>query len=452
MIQTPISRKIAGFVTALSFESLPESGIHQLKTFFLDWLASAYAGSGQRPVTLIRDVIQTMGGTPEAVMIPGNTRTNCLFAALANGASSHMVEMDDLHRESILHPAAAVIPAVFAAAQREHASGKELLTAVAAGYETAIRIAAAAGPGHYRHWHTTGTCGTFGAAAGSAKILHLNEEEFAWAMGSAGTQASGLWEFLAENAMSKQLHAGKAAFNGLLAALLSQKGFTGATTILEGEKGFFHATSPEFNIGKCTAGLGESFMFMKNSLKYYASCGHTHSAIEATLQALSGEGYKTGDIEAIHVRIYQAALDLLGNIKPHTPFGAKFNLPFCVATAAKFRQAGLDDFTAVRLNDSDIGTLMKRIILESDEALSRDYPRKWPAQVEIRLNDGRLLQGRVDYPKGDPENPLSREELLHKFKTLTRDILDPHFADVLMDRIMNLEKEPDVSLLLKKSP
>jgi 2-methylcitrate dehydratase PrpD len=363
MTPSPISRQFADFVTALSYESLPEPGIDQLKTFFLDWLASAFAGSRRKPVTLIRDMIRTMGGTPEAVMIPGNTRTNCLFAALANGASSHMVEMDDLHRESILHPAAAIIPAVLAAAQRDHASGKQLL-----------------------------------------------------------------------------------------AALLSKNGFTGATTILEGKRGFFRATSPEFNLGKCTAGLGENFMFMKNSLKYYASCGHTHSAVEATIQALSNEDATVSDIASIHVRIYQAALDLLGDIKPHTPFGAKFNLPFCIATAAKFRQAGLDDFTMARLKDPDIAALMKRIILEGDDALSREYPRKWAARVEVRLNNGRILQGRVDHPKGDPENPLSREDLTGKFRTLTRDILDPGFAGVLIDRIMNLENQPDVDSLLDTSP
>ena len=449
MHQKTITEKFADFICGLSFENLDDSDIYQLKTFFLDWLASAYAGKTQEPVKIIRELVSTMGGLPESTIILDNTKTSCLWAALVNGAASHMVEMDDLHRESILHPAAAIIPAVFAAGQKMHVSGKVLLTAIAAGYEVAIRIAMAAGPSHYRHWHTTGTCGTFGAAAGSAKILGLDETRCCWALGSAGTQASGLWEFLTENAMSKQLHPAKAAFNGLLAALLARKGFSGAKKILEGEKGFLMATSPDYQAEKCIAGLGSHFMFTANSLKYYASCGHTHAAIEATIKALENTPCAVSNIDTIHVRVYQAALDLLGNVKGDTPFGAKFNLPFCIATAARYKKAGIEDFSSERLNDSDLLALISRITIEGDETLSKSYPQKWPAIVDIRLKDGRTVSGMVEYPKGDPQNPLTAAELNDKFHTLTKGILDQNHSGKIIDRIMHLESVSDISDILE---
>jgi len=449
MRRKTISQKFADFVNTLSYEQLTGDQIYKLKTFFLDWLGSAYAGQSQQPVQIILDLINGLGGNPQSTIIPNHTKTSSLWAALANGAASHMVEMDDLHRESILHPAAAIMPAVFAIAQREHVSGQDLLVAIAAGYEVGIRVAMGAGPTHYRYWHTTGTCGTFGAAAGASKILGLNKIEFAWALGSAGTQASGLWEFLEENGMSKQLHPGKAAFNGLLSALLAKKGFTGAKKILEGEKGFFKATSRNFNEKKCIENLGSQFMFERNSLKFYASCGHTHSAIEAAIQATGSARFGIDDIERVNVSIYQAAIDLLGNVEPKTPFGAKFNLPFCVATAIKFGHANPDDFNESRLRDPDILNLMSRVFVRNDDELSRHYPRKWPARVEITTNSGNRVNGEVDYPKGDPENPLTETELVEKFSSLTQGLIAPAKANTIIDRVMNLEILSDVGQLLE---
>ncbi len=440
-----VSEQFAEFVADLSYSHLTESQVYQLKTFFLDWLASAIAGQTETPVKILDTVIRNMGGVPEATVFPGLRKAPCLFAALTNGASSHVKEMDDLHRASIFHPSAAIMPAVFASAEQTHVTGKEMLAAIAAGFEVGIRIALASGPSHYRHWHTTGTCGTFGAAAGAAKVLGLNADEIAWAMGSAGTQAAGLWEFLRENAMSKQLHAGKAAFNGLLSALLAQNGFTGARHILEGPKGFFAATSAENPSDGYLDGLGSEFLFEQNSLKYYASCGHTHSAVEATVKALSTSPCNPDDIDHIRVSVYQAALDLLGTVSPDTPLAAKFNLPFCVALAVKFGHAGIDEFNETNLNDPEIKRLMACISINSDPQLSDAYPEKWPARVEIKTRTGSIFMGQVDSPKGDSENPLTREELLEKFHLLTNGLINKTLAEKLVDQAMNLESIPDVA-------
>jgi 2-methylcitrate dehydratase PrpD len=249
--------------------------------------------------------------------------------------------------------------------------------------------------------------------------------------------------------MSKQLHPGKAAMNGLLAALLAKEGFTGARRILEGEKGFFHATSQDFDESKCIADLGRVFHSERNSIKYHASCGHTHSAIDAVLLATGGRTVNPSEIETVDLRIYQAAIDLLGNIDPKTPYLAKFNLPFCVATALRYGHVQAGDFTPASLEEEDLKELMKKVKFAGDPDLTAAYPRKWPARVTIRLKDGRTLEGANAYPKGDPENPLSEQELIAKFMGLTEGTLPPHRADAIIDRVMGLETMGDVGKLLK---
>ena len=444
-----LANRLAKHFCSVTFNDLSADHIAKMKLFLLDWLGSAYAGKDLPPIRMMRKVAASLGGTPEATSIPDGARTNCLLASLLNGASSHIVEMDDLHRESIIHPAAAILPAALAAGEREGVAGKDLIVATSVGYEVGIRLALAVGPSHYRFWHTTSTCGTFGAAAAAAKALRLNEDQFAWAMGSAGTQAAGLWEFLGESAMSKQLHAGKAAMNGLLAALLAKEGFTGARRILEGEKGFFRATSQDFDESVCIADLGKVFHSERNSLKYHASCGHTHSAIDAVLLAAGGRTLRPDEVEAVMLHIYQAAIDLLGNIEPKTPYLAKFNLPFCVATALRYGRAQPGDFTQERLVDKDLLQLMTKIRVAGDPDLTGAYPRKWPARVTIALKDGRRLAAANEYPKGEPENPLSEREVIEKFKCLTGEILSPARAEAIIERVLGLESMGNVNDLLK---
>jgi 2-methylcitrate dehydratase PrpD len=234
----------------------------------------------------------------------------------------------------------------------------------------------------------------------------------------------------------------------LLAALLAKEGFTGARRILEGEKGFFHATSQDFNEGKCIADLGRVFHSERNSIKYHASCGHTHSAIDAVLLAADGRTLRPSEVETVDLRIYQAAIDLLGKIEPKTPYLAKFNLPFCVATALRYGRVQSGDFTPASLEDKDLKKLMEKVRVVGDPDLTAAYPRKWPACVTIMLKDGRRLEGANEYPKGDPENPLSERELIAKFKGLTSGALSPLQADAIIDRVMDLESLGNVNELL----
>jgi len=446
MLASPsIAQKLAQFFCTLRYEDLPNALTYKLKTFFLDWLASAFAGVSQPPTQMMLSLANDMKGAEEATIIPNNSKHLPLVAALVNGASSHVMEMDDLHRQSIFHPAASILPAVFASAEKEHVSGCDLILGILTGYEIGIRTALAAGKSHYRYWHTTATCGTFGAAAGAAKVLELGPEQFVWALGSAGTQSSGLWEFLTDGAMSKQLHPGKSSMNGLLAALLAKKGFTGSNHIFEGEKGFLKATSADYNLGVLTDGLGETYHTARNSLKYYASCGHTHSAIDATLSAWRGANMDVTAIRSVTVSVYQGALDLLENVKAHTPYLGKFNLPFCIATALNFGHVDLDDFTDKRLINPKLLALMDLISLKEDPKLTRQYPQKWPSRVEIKVTNGKTYKGFCEFPKGDPENPFSEKELIQKFNKLCGDIITKEEKDRIIDLVLNLENIDDVT-------
>ena len=444
-----ISREFGAFISSLRYEDIPEKVRILAKYCFLDWLASAYAGSGEEPVRMMLEMVKGMPGKPECTLIPDGSKNIPLLAALINGASSHMVEMDDLHRPSIFHPAAPIIPAALAVAEREERPGKDLIAAIVAGYEVGIRVAEMVGKSHYQFWHTTATCGTFGAAVAAGKLLLLDPQQMVWALGSAGTQASGLWEFLSESAMSKQLHPGKAAMNGILAALLAQQGFTGAEHIFEGEKGFCKATSGDYDFNGAMDGLGREYHMGGNSFKFHASCGHTHSAVDASLILTREWGVAPEAIEKVKVKVYSVAFDLLGNVQLTNPYIAKFHIPFCTATALKFGKVGLEAFTEERLNDGELSDLMTRVELSSDEELDREYPEKWGAIVEVSTRDGRVFSQKVEYPKGDPQNPLSRQEFSDKFINLTEGILPIERSTSMLGRILELEEVERIDQLFE---
>ncbi|WP_211229904.1 MmgE/PrpD family protein [Desulfovirgula thermocuniculi] len=441
---------MAGFTCGLSFRSLPREAVHMAKLALLDWVASAVAGGREAPARMALKVIRGQGGYPQATLLSEGEKTSCLNAALFNGLASHILELDDVHRGAIIHAGAAVLPAALAVAEMTRSSGRQLLEAIVAGYEVAIRTGEAVTPSHYYYWHTTGTCGTFGAAAAAGKLLGLNEEQMVWALGNAGTQAAGLWEFLADGAMSKHLHPGRAAQSGVLAALLAREGFTGATRILEGERGFCRATAPSFDLSKLTAGLGERpYKVEENSFKIHASCRHTHPAVDVVLDLARRHDLRPDRVGGVIVRTYRTALDITANHQPSSVYAAKFSLPFCVALALVKRRCALADFTPENLFHPEVRELMGRVSLVADAELDALHPERWPAVVEISTVDGQVYTGRTDFPRGDPENPLTEEELREKFYGLVAGPWGEKKAEALGMAILNLEEVEDVAELLK---
>jgi len=445
-----LTEQLSAFLVATEGTDLPPSVVNDAQYYTLDWLGSAIAGTVTEPGRMLLAQAASQAGKGATVIGLGEER-NADLAALTNGGLSHIVEMDDLDRGSVVHPAAPVIPAALAVAEREQASGLDFLTAVVLGYEVAIRIGEAVGRSHYRFWHNTATCGVFGSAAAAGWLLGLDAEQMVWALGNAGTMAAGLWEFIADAAMSKHLHAGRAASSGLLAADLAQRGFTGARRILEGERGFFAATSSDARPELVTRGLVPGMADYKISgvsIKPYPSCRHTHPSIDAALALHQEHAPAPDQIAKIEVETYQAALDLIDNPDPTHSYAAKFSLQYCVACALARGRVGLDDFRSEVLADEAVRGLMAKMSVGLSEEMDEHYPQEWPARVRVALADGRELVQIVKVPKGDPENPLTKAELEEKFRLLVTGTGYEEMADALVEGVNQLERLESVRQLL----
>jgi 2-methylcitrate dehydratase PrpD len=430
------SRVLAETLARTSFDDLPPQTIVDAQRAILDWLGSAMAGALEPPARMAQRVVATLGASDEATIL-GAGRSSAAGAALANGVASHILELDDVHKGSTMHAAAPVIPAALAVAEREHADGRAFIRAVTVGYEAALRIGEAVNPSHYRFWHPTGTAATFGAAVAAGSILQLDAREMLDALGSAGTQAAGLWEFNADGAMSKHLHPGKAAFNGVLAADLARAGFTGATKILEGERGFFRATSSGADASRITDGLGVRWKISENCYKIWSCCGHTHTAIDVAVELRST--LPSLDIASIEIETYGPGYEIVKETNPATPYQAKFSLAYAVAAALLFGEVSLDtfdsgNFTPDGVRHPELAALLRRTTVTVADDLTARYPTAWPTRLRITLADGTEYRGASEYPVGNPENAVSTEQLEQKFRAL----ISPRFGEPAAARALDV--------------
>jgi 2-methylcitrate dehydratase PrpD len=411
----PSSQALAEFTANLQFEAIPEPVIRRTEDLLLDWFGSALAGKNARAVEVLAAFAESMGPAdgPSEILIHRRS-SSPLMAAMANAASSHVAEQDDVHNGSVFHPATVVFPPALAVAQALGSSGRELLTACVAGYEVGIRVGEFLGRSHYKVFHTTGTAGTLAAAAAVGRLLKLDAGQMLNAFGSAGTQSAGLWEFLRDAADSKQLHTAHAAGAGLTAAYLAQKGFTGARRILEGPQGLAAGMSSDADLSRLTDGLGTRWATAETSFKFHASCRHTHPAADALQQVLAQNNLKASDVRRVTALVHQGAIDVLGPVTdPQTVHQSKFSMGTVLGLVAVLGRAGLTEFDA-DFNTSDVTTFRDKVVMELDPEVDRAYPARWIGKVRVETNDGRVLHGRVDEPKGDPGNTLSRTELEDK--------------------------------------
>ncbi len=442
---------LAAFASGLQFEDIPASVIARAEDLFLDWVGSALAGKGARAVESIERFARSMGPAtgPAEVLITRRTTTP-YFAAMVNAAASHVVEQDDVHNGSVFHPGTVVFPPALAVAQTLRASGRAFLAAAVAGYEVGIRVGEFLGRSHYKVFHTTGTAGTLAAAVTVGRLLELDAARMRHAMGSAGTQAAGLWEFLRDAADSKQLHTAKAAADGLLAAYLAQDGFTGARRILDGTQGMAAGMSRDADPARLVDRLGTRWALAETSFKFHASCRHTHPAADALLQVVSTHDLAPRDIRRVTAFVHQGAIDVLGPVvDPVTVHQAKFSMGTVLGLIARYRKAGLREFeTAFR--DPDVVRLRDVVRMVHDAEVDAAYPQRWIGKVEVETVDGRVLQGRVDEPKGDPGNTLSRTELVDKAVSLASfsGAASASEMQALAARIFALPEMPVVGSLL----
>jgi len=412
---TTPSAQLAAFAAALRFEEIPAHVVRRTEDLLVDWFGSAVAGHGSRPVEALTRVVMRMGpSTGSSEVMVNRALTSPYIAAMSNAAASHVAEQDDVHNGSVFHPATVVFSPVVAMAQAMGASGRQLLTAAVAGYEVGIRVGEFLGRSHYKVFHTTGTAGTLAAAAAVGNLLGLNAQQMQHALGSAGTQSAGLWEFLRTGADSKQLHTAHAAGAGLMSALLAQEGFTGAAQILQGAQGMAAGMSSDADVRKLTDGLGTRWATAETSFKYHASCRHTHPAADALLQVIQQNSLHPNDIARVVTHVHQGAIDVLGPVvNPVTVHQSKFSMGTVLALAARFGYAGLTEFDG-HFSEEDTRAFCDLVEMELDAEVDGAYPQRWIGKVTVHTRHGRVLKGRVDEPKGDPGNTLSRDEISAK--------------------------------------
>lgn len=445
---------LAEYSSGLKYEDLPSATVRMAKQCILDWMGVAIRGSQEKPAQILQQTILSADRGTEASVLGGARRcASAMNAAFLNGAASHALDFDDLHNSSIVHVSAIVIPPAIAVSEANHKSGRDTIAAVAAGYEIAARVGESVVPESYYFWHTTGTAGTIAAGAAAARALGLDAEQTVHALGSAGTQAAGLWEFVKEGAMSKVLHAGKACYGGVLSAYLARLGFTGATRILEGEKGFCRAMAKEPHFGKLTEDIGGRFKIDENSFKPYPCCKGTHAAIYATLVLREKYGFCANDVHHVDILVSDVIDSIVNNPAPRTPYGCKFSIQHCVACALRYGKVGLEQFTSSIMEDAAVRSLIEKISVKQDKELQAIYDAdssKIASKVVVELESGDVVEETVEYPKGDPANPMTWEDSRDKFCDLVIPVLGDDRAQQLVNLVDGLEKVDDLAVSLNK--
>ncbi len=420
-----IGKKFAEFAAGLKFEDLPEEVVEKAKDLFVDFAGLAYRGAEVESSTAVCNVMKKLS-TGEAVVIGSGLRVGPEYACLANGCFSHSLELDDVINEASLHPGVVVFPAALAAGEMTKASGKDFITAVVIGYEIMSRLGRAIHPSeHYRRgFHPTGTCGVFAAAAAAARLFQLNREQFLAAMGIAASQAAASMEFLTDGAWTKRFHPGWSAHSGLIAALLARENFKGPLQGIEGRYGFLRSYSERPVPELALEGLGEFYYISKTSLKPHACCRYNQSPIDAVLRIVDENKLSSQQVEKVKVGVVNTAMQIVGNPlhtkrNPQNVVEAQFSLPYAAAISIIRRRAFLEEYDPEWIKSAQVKDLMEKVECYADEALEKEFPQKWPCQVELHTVEGKVYRCKIDYPKGDPQNPLSREELLQKFELLT---------------------------------
>jgi len=439
-----IIQQYAEYAALEANRDLSAETLHHAKRVVLDWFSALYPG-------MVSDVGAKIIATFEDEFGVGKSRIPSLnktgfssSAAWVLGTASHAIEFDDIFRDAVYHPGVPVISAALAIADEYNRTGLEFLKAVVVGYEVSTRLGAAVQPSHYSFFHTTGTVGSIGSAAAAAFLIDPQDKNlFSHAVATATTFASGLQQAFRSDAMTKALHGGHAASIGVTAAKAAAKGITGALDILEGEVGFAAALSKGANWDKAVAGLGEDYNVCKMTQKNHGCCGHTFAAIDGAIairQTILDQGLAPSDVENITICTYQTALDVTGNFNPESAFQCRFSLPYVVSHGFLHGSVRLNAFDDAQRSAQQTRDLMQKLTLESDEELTSKFPNQRAAKVKITLKNGQVFEHFSPCRKGDPEAPLTDEDLDNKFFELVDGVISAEQAKILRDQIWNLDE------------
>jgi 2-methylcitrate dehydratase PrpD len=413
------TRALAEFVAKLRFEDLPEPVVRQACRLVLDAVGCAASAWSEDPekARIAREIAAMYPAAPGAgvIGVPAGGAQPA-FAALANGILVNAADNDDTHKRALLHVGSVVVPTALAMAQAGALDGPRFITALVAGYEVAARVGMAVMPTHYRFWHSTATNGTFGGAATAAHALGLDVDATQRALGLAGTQAAGLNTFFESGDMTKSLHPGKAALNGILSAQLAKLGMTSPPTMLEHPKGYLNAYSLEPNPAALTKGLGTEWEILQNGFKFFPSILASHSPIQATLAIVQKNAIDPERIARITNETYNTVLTHFSSKEVGSVMAARISVPYCIAVAAVDGALTQAQFDLARIKDKLVRQVLAVTEVIADAELNARYPTEFPARVTITMDDGRAFTETVLLPKGDPGNPLTDAELEKKFR------------------------------------
>ena len=432
---------LARFVERSSAKSLPADVVNEAKRAIVNWVGCAVGASQHATVSSALAALRPFMGPPQATVLGRGERVDIPHAAMLNGISSHTFDFDDTHLKTVIHPAGPVASAILALAEYRAVSGADFLHAFALGVEVECRIGKAVYPSHYDvGWHITGTTGVFGAAAAAGKLLGLSEQQLVWALGIAATQASGLREMF--GSMCKPLHVGVAAKNGLAAAFLAREDFTSSLVGIEGRRGFANVLATERDYSEITDGLSETWELLENTYKPFA-CGIViHPTIDGCAQLRNEYRLKAHDIASIELKVHPLVLELTGKTNPQVGLEGKFSVYHCAAVAIIDGVAGEAQFSDARVRDPEVVALRERVRATADGAIHEDA-----AEIRITLNDGRVVEKRVEHAVGSLARPMSDNDLDAKFRALCAPILSGNRVEEALEACWNLDTAANAGAL-----
>lgn len=438
---------LAHFIAEMDPKKLPKEVIESAKDCILDTVGAALGGSTDRDIQGMIGELKRIDPVGEGALLGQRERLSLLHASIVNGSLAHTVEMDDVHKKAKVHAGAVVVPAALTLGEMLKVDGYQLLAAIVCGYEVATRIGMALDATSHRMkgWHATSTCGTFGAAAAAAKLFHFDAQQTTSALGLAGTQSSGLWAFNDDQASCKKFHAGMAAHGGILSALLVRGHMTGPKRILEAEDGgLLKAMSDRPSLSLVTEGLGKTYEILDVDRKPFACCRSMHPSITAIL-ALKEEGLFVEEIEKIEVETYEVALkQCFFTRRPKNIAEARFCIPYGIAVALYDNKALLEQFSLERIQDPAVLELGERVVVYGSKKYNKLYPHTWGCAVTVFRKEGPPLIKEVLHAKGDPKNPLTRDELKMKFNDLASCLTEDRREDFI-SFIQTVETQKNVA-------
>jgi len=455
----PVTREVAQFIASLQYSTIPEDVLALAKKSILDALGLALCGSAAESGKLTRAYLASLGGKPDATVIGSTLNAPARFAAFANGVSIHADDYDDTQLAVaedrvyglLTHPTSTALAAALATAEPRAASGRDLLTAYLAGVEVECKIAEAISPRHYEDgFHSTGTCGTLGAATAAAKIAGLNLEPTLRTLGIAASEAAGLRENF--GTMTKPFHAGRAAESGIVAADLAALGWTATDHVLEAPRGFFHAAGGGFNPDAIHQKLGAPWAFRSPgvSIKPYPSGSLTHPGMTEMARLIRDHHIRADQIDRVDVGTNRNMPNALIHHQPTTGLQAKFSMEFCMAVLLLYGKAGLPEFTDEVPNRPEVREMISRVHFGVHPAAEAAGYNKMTTILDVRLKDGRTISGRADFGKGSPANPMTFDEVTAKFHDCAAFAKWPREkADQLVQMVSHLEDVPDIRRLTK---